>query len=293
MPIQEFTMMNRRSFLRVSAVTGYGAAYGGSMTWAAASPAGQFQLGSVTYNLLKDMDLETVIHTLEEVGLAAVELRTGHKHGVEPSIGADQRQQVRARFERSKVRLLSFGTECEFHSPDAAVRAHQVEVGKSFVDLAHDTGALGVKVRPNGLPKEVPYETTIGNIAGGLRQLGDYGQTKGIEIWMEVHGRETSVPKVAGDILRTANHKNVGACWNSNATDVVNGSVKQTFNLLGPYIRNCHITDLTNNYPWSEFFHLLRDSGYSRYNLAEVGHTSCEPVVFLRYYKALWEQLKA
>ena len=43
-------------------------------------------LGCVTYNLLKDWDLETIIRNLEAAGYEAVELRTGHKHGVEPSL---------------------------------------------------------------------------------------------------------------------------------------------------------------------------------------------------------------
>jgi hypothetical protein len=34
-------------------------------------------LGAVTYNVLKDMDLETVIRTLETAGYGGVELRTG------------------------------------------------------------------------------------------------------------------------------------------------------------------------------------------------------------------------
>ena len=278
--------MNRRSFFKTSAALASGAAPG--LPLAAAPEA--FQLGCVTYNLLKDMDVETVIQTLETVGLAAVELRTGHKHGVEPSLPPAERAHVRARFERSKVRLLSYGTTCEFHSPDAAERARQVEIGKSFVDLARDTGALGVKVRPNGLPKGVPYETTIHNIAGGLRELGAYGQPKGIEIWMEVHGTATSEPKVASDILRAANHGNVGACWNSNPTDVKDGSLKQSFALLRPYIRNAHITELYSSYPWRELFQLLRESGYSRYTLAEV-EQSADAVRFLGYYKALWREL--
>src|SRR2546425_6803052 len=103
-------------------------------------------LGAVTYNVLKDWDLETIIKNLEAAGYAAVELRTGHKHGVEPSLDAAGRERVKERFQRSKVRLLSFGTECEFHSPDPAMRARQVETGKQFVDLAHDVGAWGVKV---------------------------------------------------------------------------------------------------------------------------------------------------
>src|SRR5215216_1645565 len=105
----------------------------------------RMQLGAVTYNVLKDMDLETLIKTLETTGFEAVELRTGHKHGVEPSISEAERARVKARFAQSKVRLLSYGTTCEFHAPDPAERKKQVELGKQFVTLAHDTGAWGVK----------------------------------------------------------------------------------------------------------------------------------------------------
>ena len=280
--------MNRRSFLATSA---------GLATLpqlhAAPSPAeGKFQLGCVTYNLLQNMDLDTLIHTLEVTGFAAVELRTGHKHGIEPSIGADERIKVKERFKQSKVRLLSYGSTCEFESPDPAERKKQVEIGKTFVDLARDTGAIAVKVRPNGFPNGVPHATTIRNIGMGIRELAEYAQVKGIEIWMEVHGAGTQEPSVAAEILGTAATPNVGACWNSNPTDVKDGSVKQSFALLGPYIRNCHITELVSGYPYRELFRLLRESGYSRYTLAEVAESK-EPERFMRYYKALWEQLNS
>jgi sugar phosphate isomerase/epimerase len=247
-------------------------------------------LGSVTYNVLKDYDLETLIAKLEEAKFQAVELRTGHKHGVEPTLSAAERVRVRQRFEASKVRLLSFGSTCEFHSPDPAVRKKNVEIGKTFVDLAHDTGAWGVKVRPNGLPKEVPVETTIQNIAAGLRELGDYGQGKGVEIWMEVHGRETANPPIAAAILRAAKHSNVGACWNSNDNDIADGSVKKSFELLKPFIKNVHINELANHYPWRELFRLLREAKYDRYTLCEA-QESKEPERFLRWYRALWMEL--
>lgn len=278
--------MDRRSFL----LTSGGLACAVS---AGAQPQAvnrRFELGCVTYNLLKDMDLDGIIRTLEAAGIAAVELRTEHKHGVEPAIGAAERVRVRERFARSKVRLLSCGTTCEFQSPDASERARQVTIGKSFVDLAKDTGALGVKVRPNGLPNGADYATTIRNIAGGLRDLGEYGHAKGVEIWMEVHGRGTMEPKTAAEILGAAGHKNVGACWNSNPTDVQDGSVKWSFDLLRPYLRSAHINELYSSYPWREFFRLLRESGYDRYTLAEVPESK-EPERFLKYYKALWMQL--
>src|SRR5580700_8484926 len=93
--------MNRRSFLTGSAALAGGALTPHGQISGAPAPAPQFQLGCVTYNLLKDMPLDTLIHTLETVGIAAVELRTGHKHGVEPSIGPADRVMVRERFHES------------------------------------------------------------------------------------------------------------------------------------------------------------------------------------------------
>lgn len=247
-------------------------------------------LGAVTYNILKDWDLETILKNLESAGYAAVELRTGHQHGVEVSLDRAGRERVQARFSRSKVRLLSFGSTCEFHSPDANERRKQIEIGKQWIDLAHDTGAWAVKVRPNGLPKEVPQETTIGNIGAALRELGDFGKGKGVEIWMEVHGRETQVPTVSAAIMKAAGHDNVGVCWNSNPTDVVNGSLKQSFDLLKKYIRNCHIAELSSGYPYRELFALLQQNHYDRYTLCEV-QESKEPERYLRNYKALWTEL--
>lgn len=249
------------------------------------------QLGAVTYNVLKDWDLDTIITNLEATGFLAVELRTGHKHGVEPSLATADRERVRRRFEKSKVRLLSFGSTCEFQSPDPAVRRQNIEEAKRWIVLAHDTGAWGVKVRPNGLPQGVPPETTIARIGECLRELGDTGAGRGVEIWMEVHGHDTQNPPIAAAIMKAASHAQVGVCWNSNPTDVINGSVRKNFDLLRPHIKNVHINELANReYPWRELFTLLRNSKYDRYTLCEA-QESKEPERFLLWYSALWREL--
>lgn len=248
-------------------------------------------LGAVTYNVLKDWDVETIITKLEEIGtFEAVELRTTHRHGVEPSLAAADRQRVKERFARSKVRLLSYGSTCEFHSPDEAVRRKNVEEAKRFIELAHDTGAWGVKVRPNGLPAGVPVDTTVARIAEALRELGQYGQGRGVEIWMEVHGRGTQTPPVAAAIMKATKNDYVGVTWNSNPTDVVNGSVKPSFDLLRPHIKCVHMHEIADErYPWRELFTLLRKSGYDRYMLCEAPESK-EPERFLRYYRSLWKE---
>jgi len=248
------------------------------------------KLGSCTFNLFKDSDLETIITTLENCGYEAVELRTGHPHGVEPSIGPAEREKVRERFAASSVRLLAYGTVVQFHSPDPDERARQLADGKAFADLAADTGALGLRIRPNDLPEEVPYETTIRNIGEGTRALADYAAERGVEVWMEIHGSKTYYPHMIADMMNAANHPAAGVCWNSTGPDIVDGSVKASFELLRPWIRNVHIHELTDDYPYRELFALLKGSGYDMYTLAEVG-TSGEIDRYLRYYRALWGEL--
>ncbi len=247
--------------------------------------------GAVTYNVLKDWDVDTIIKNLTAAGFEGVELRTGHKHLVEPSISVAERERIKFLFEHSKVQLLSFGTTCEFQSVDAAERKRQIQLAKSFIDLAHDTGAWGVKVRPNGLPKEDPsIDHAAGRIADALRELGDFGAGKGVEIWMEVHGNVTQNPPFAAAVMRACRHDSVGLCWNSNPTDVADGSVKKSWDLLRPWVKSAHINELTSNYPWRELFALMNQSGYERYTLCEAAESK-EPERFLRYYKSLWTEL--
>jgi sugar phosphate isomerase/epimerase len=247
-------------------------------------------LGAVTYNILKDWDLDKIIEQMEANNFHAVELRTSHKHGVEPTLTPEERKQVTARFARSKVRLLSFGSTAEFHSADPAVRRKHIEDARKFIDLAHDTGAWGVKVRPNGFAKELGPEKTIQVIADSLKEVGDYAGRMGVEIWVEVHGRETQHPPVMAAIMRATKHQQVGLCWNSNPTEVINGSIKQPFQLLRPWIKNVHINELASPYPYRELFALLKASKYDRYTLCEA-QESKEPERFLRWYSALWTEL--
>jgi len=292
---------NRREFLRsgiISAAGIGGLAKGAKALETQAVPfaseaAGTpppFHLGLVTYNLARDWDIETIIKNCEKTGFVGTELRTTHKHGVEPSLSKPQREEVKKRFADSKVRLVSLGTTCEYESPDAATVEKNIEETRRWCELAQDLVCLGVKVRPNGFPRDVPHEQTLEQIGQALAKCGDIARDHGVEIWLEVHGEGTELPANAHRILSVANHPQVGACWNSNPTDVENGSVRQNFELLKPWVRSCHINDLDNAaYPWHELFALFRSANFARYTFAEVGEPSCEPLRFMSYYHAVWD----
>ena len=82
----------------------------------------------------------------------------------------------------------------------------------------------------------------------------------------------------------------MGACWNSNPTDVENGSVRRSFEMLRPWLKSCHINELWTPYPWRELFSLMNATKYDGYTLAEIPESK-DPERLMRYYKALWTAL--
>lgn len=251
----------------------------------------RMRLGLVTYNLAKDWDLPTIIKNCREAKFEGVELRTTHRHGVEPDISQQRRIEVRRMFEDSGIVLWGLGTVCEFHSPNQDEVRRNIEMCKAFVVLARDVGAKGVKVRPNALPKGVPVEKTLEQIGKALTECGNFAADYGVEIWLEVHGQGTSHPPHIRTIMEHCEAKNVGVCWNSNNTDVKDGSVKEYFELLSPYIKSVHINELwREDYPWRELFTLLKAAGYDRFTLAEIPE-SPDALRLMRYYRALWLEL--
>jgi sugar phosphate isomerase/epimerase len=289
--------LSRRNFLTTTAASA-GAGVLATNLSAQQPPAAQaaalrYRLGIVTYNIAANWDIATILRICRAVGLGPVELRTTHGHGVEPTLTGDQRRDVRRRFQDAGVEIWGCGSVCEFHSPDAQVVRNNIETCRRFCQLVADIGGRGVKVRPNDLPQGVATERTLAQIGQALRECGRAANDAGVEIWVEVHGRGTAHPPHMRTIMQAADHARVGVTWNSNATDVVNGSVAEYFRLLRPWIKSCHINELHSGYPYRELFRLLRETNYDRCTLAEIQGMPDEASGerLMRYYKALWTEL--
>jgi sugar phosphate isomerase/epimerase len=246
------------------------------------------QLGIVTYNIARDWDLPTILKRLEALKYQGVELRTTHKHGVEVSLNADQRREVRKMLADSPVELAGLGSAFEYQATDPGVVRKNIEGTKEYVRLAHDLGAPGVKVRPNGLPRGADPDDTFRQIGRALHEVGEDAAGFGVEIRLEVHGGVTQELPNLARIIAHANHPNVFVCWNSNPTDVKDGSVRENLRLVARKVREVHLRDLTDeDYPWRELFALLADSEYDGYTLAEIPESS-DPERVLRYFRSLW-----
>jgi sugar phosphate isomerase/epimerase len=283
-------MLTRRDLLAASAVAA-------CPRWTSAAAKPKFQLGLVTYNVAKDWDLLTILAHCRAAGIAAVECRTSHKHGVEPSLDIDARKRIKQQFIDSSIRFWGCGSTCEYHSDQPAVVAKNIEETKRFIELVAAMGGRGVKVRPNGVAKGMSVAQACEQIGKALIPCGKAAADAGIEIWVEVHGATTALPKNMKAILDACEHPAVGVTWNSNATDLENGSIAAGFELLAKHIKSCHINELANDaagkYPYRDLFTRLTNIGYDRYTFIEIGQ-SIEPakgVDYLKQYKATWTKL--
>jgi len=251
------------------------------------------QLGLVTYMWGAEWDLPTVIKNCQLTGFKGVELRTSHKHGVEIALSPDQRREVAKRFGDSGVELVGLGTACEFHSTDKAVVKKNIEETKEFIKLCHDCGGTGVKVRPNGLPKEVPVAQTLEQIGRSLDEVAAFGEGYGVAIRLEVHGRGTDELPNVKTIMDNAKHRGATVCWNCNNTDLKGEGLAANFKLVQDRLGTIHIHDLISSYPWQQLFDLLKGAKFQGWTLLEEGDKTADPIRAMKYYRLLWERMTA
>lgn len=249
----------------------------------------RLKLGTVTYNIAKTWDIDTIIKNLKETGFQGVELRTEHAHGVEPSLTAEKRAEVKRKFADSPIQIAGLGTTCEYHSPDPQLLSGQIQKTMEWIKLAKDVGCGNVKVRPNGLPKAVPEEKTLQQIGNSLRTVASFAGDHGVRIQLEVHGAETSrFPRIHKILEYAQKHPSLWICWNSNQNDLLDDGFDKNYQSVKDRIGQIHMRDLfLTEYPWKKLIQNLKADSFQGFCLAEIPD-SPDPLRLLHYYKALF-----
>lgn len=285
---------NRRQFIK-AALLGTTAVAGANRLVCAdelKQPAAM-RFGLVTYLWGKDMNLPTLIETCEKSQLGGVELRTQHAHGVEPDLSKQARDEVRKRFADSSVELVGYGSNAQFHDRDPAELKRNIELTKKYVQLMHDCGGSGVKVKPNGFPNGVDREQTIEQIGKSLNEVAKYAHDFGQQIRVEVHGRGTSELPVMRDIFEVADHPNATICWNSNDADLDGEGLEHNFHLVQHrFGATVHVRELDQgNYPYPDLMRLLTKIQYKGWILLEARTNPSDKIAALIEQRRIFDEL--
>jgi sugar phosphate isomerase/epimerase len=250
----------------------------------------KMRFGLVTYLWGQDWDLPTLIANCEETGVLGLELRTMHAHGVEPTLSMQEREDVKIRFEDSPVELVGYGSNVDFDDPDEQVLRQNIDRGKALLQLSHDVGGSGLKVKPNDFHEGVSREKTIEQIGRGLNEVAAFGADLGQAVRVEVHGSCSELPTMKA-IFDVADHPNVGVCWNSNKEDRNGEGLEHNFNLVKDrFGETVHVRELNvGDYPYQELMNLFVGMDYAGWILLEARTEPADRIVALKEQLAIFE----
>jgi sugar phosphate isomerase/epimerase len=288
--------MTRRHFISQSVLAGAGLSlFSSCLTSKVSKPGSGMRMGLVTYLWGQDWDLPTLIANCSASGLLGVELRTQHAHGVEPNLNAQQRAEVKKRFEDSPVTCVGYGSNQEFHDKDPEKLRRNIEGTYELIKLCHDIGATGVKVKPNDLPDDVPPEKTIEQIGRSLNTVGKYAQDYGQEIRVDVHGRKTSeIPNIK-KIFDYVEEPNVKICWNCNEQDLLPPGLEANFDMVKDrFGSTVHIRELNvGDYPYQQLFGLFVKMDYRGWILLEARTSPEDRVAAMKEQLTIFNEMIA
>jgi sugar phosphate isomerase/epimerase len=297
------TNYSRRNFLNIAAVSTAAVVIPDFTTYsekqkkksAFSLNSNPLKLGLMTYQVGRSWDIETIIKNCKETKFEHVQLRTTHAHGVEVTLSATKRAEVKKRFADSGL-AISLASAFQYHFTDPAELRKNIEGTKEYLQLAADVGALGIRVFPNAVPKEgdKTREKILEQIGKSVAECANVGHNLGVEVRLEEHGQGTANIPVIKQILDYADNPYVYVIWNNSDSDYTGEglpkgyegmSLEAQFNLVKDRIRNVHMRELFTEYPWRQLFSLLSQSGYKGYLDIELSDESCEPVRMMKNYR--------
>ncbi|WP_167617095.1 sugar phosphate isomerase/epimerase family protein [Maribellus sediminis] len=286
---------SRRKFIQNSLLAGTGLTLVNPVSVLAASKKSKMKLGLVTYQWGKDWDLPTLIANCEKTGFMGVELRTEHAHGVETVLSQKERREVKKRFADSPVTCVGYGSNFDYHHVDQNLVKKNIQDTIEYLKLCADIGATGVKVKPNGIPTEVPREKTISQIAAALNECGKAAKDLGQVIRVEVHGNVSQeIPNMKA-IFDQVTEKSVTMCWNCNEQDLLPPGLEANFNSVKKYFGDTvHIRELNvGNYPYQQLMNLFVEMNYAGWILLEARTSPADRIAAMKEQLDIFNEMIA
>ncbi len=274
--------LTRRTFLAAAA---------GAL--AHAKPTTKMKFGLTSYQWGADWDIPTTIANCTKAKVLGVELRTSakYKHGVELTLDAAARREVKRQFAGSPVKLVGINSAERFDWPDEAALRNAIEAAKAHVLLAHDTGATGIRVFPNQFQKSVPEEKTLEQIARAVNEVGKFAAGHGQKVRLECHGPVGTLPNIA-KILSMVEQKNVRAKLNGDVRDNEGGRFAENFATVKDKLGDTlHMRWYDGNkFPYQQQFQLLNAMNWDGWCFVEESVKVTDRVQALIELRQTWEK---
>ncbi len=254
------------------------------------------RFGWTTYQWGKDWDIPTLIANCCKAQVFGVELRTSqsYAHGVELELSAQQRGEVKKRFEDSPLTLVGLATSERYDSPQIAELKTAIENTKAYIKLSRDIGGSGVRVFPNSFHDGVPREKTIEQIGSALNILGAFAADYGQQVRLEAHGSAGELSTLRA-IMDQVVQPSVRVKLNSNKRDTGGNGFEHNFNLVKDLLGDTlHLHNLKDTgFPYQLQMDLLVKMGWSGWQMLEISDKVPDRVQALIEQRQIWDRMLA
>lgn len=190
-----------------------------------------------------ELTLAELLALAGKLGYDGIEPRLAaeHRHGIETTIGAEQRRAIRQQVAAGKIALACLATSCKYADPQTV--AANVAETQRCIDLAGDLGCPRLRVFGGALPTGVSREQGIELLAGALSQVAEQAQARGVTVCIETHD-DWSHPAHLAEVMRRVNHPAIAINWDI-MHPIRQGQITMdaAFAIVQPWIRHVHFHD--------------------------------------------------
>ena len=295
------TLSRRRFLIKGGLVAGLavsadGLANCGKVDCPHAKKGPDIRFGFTTYTLGKPWDIPTLIANCIRAKALGVELRTSQKyaHGVELTLTAGQRRDVKKRFKDSPITLVGLATSERFDSPDPVKLKKAIENTKGYLQLSRDVGGTGIRVFPNAFHKDVPHDKTLTQIAKAMNELGPAAKRLNQQIRLENHGSAGEMVNLK-IIMDQVTHPNVRLKLNCDKRDMAGKGLEHNFNLIKDKLgHTIHAHDFKGTgFDYQQQMNLLVKNSYKGWILIENSSKVEDRVAALIEQREIFEKMLA
>lgn len=173
-----------------------------------------------------------------------------HRAEFQPAVLEQRRNELHT----ADLKVVGLGSSVRFDYLDPEVRNQQVQIGKRYIDLAHQLRSEFVRVFGDVFTAgqdAQQREQVLAQIVNGLTELGQHAAPQGIQVLMETHG-DFAESRWMRTVMERVSHPNVGVLWDTHHPwRFYNEPLAETFKQLAPWIRHTHWKDSTTEPPQS------------------------------------------
>jgi L-ribulose-5-phosphate 3-epimerase len=270
--------MNRRTFLKNSAVASAAVALTSCMTQSGSARKEPFRISLAEWSLHKTLfakkldNLDFPLVAKRDYGIAAVEYV--NQFWMDKAKDQKYLAELKKRCDGEGVRsvLIMCDDEGNLGDPDTAKRTKAVENHYKWVEAGKFLGCHSIRVNAESSGS---YDEQLERAADGLRRLAEFGKQHGLNVIVENHGHLSSNGMWLAGVMRKVNMPNCGTLPDFGNFDLGGGKEYDRYkgvSELMPFAKGVsaksHDFDASGNETHTDYrrmMKIVRDAGYRGY----------------------------